>query len=157
MDWLGALESWPVAAALRTSFYAYPLVNAAHIFGLALILGAIVPLDLRLLGLFGGLPLGTVGPFLSRVAGAGLAIALVTGFLLFSVKPADYVDNPAFLTKIALVAAGTANALLLRIGRSWPKALATGAIGPRLRITALASAAIWIAALVSGRMIGFLE
>ena len=42
------------AQALKASFWAYPLVNAGHILGLALFIGAIVPLDLRILGAFRG-------------------------------------------------------------------------------------------------------
>jgi hypothetical protein len=44
--------TWPGAVLLRGSGTAWLLVNAAHIFGVGLLVGAIVPLDLHLLGLF---------------------------------------------------------------------------------------------------------
>ena len=53
VDWLEAL---PLAAWLRRPTPAYPLVNAAHILGIGLILGAILPLDLRLMGVFRAAP-----------------------------------------------------------------------------------------------------
>ena len=49
---LGALEGWPIAVLLRGSSVVYLLVNAAHILFIGLLLGAIVTLDLRLLGAF---------------------------------------------------------------------------------------------------------
>lgn len=124
------LSDWPVAAALRRSDLAYPLVSAAHILSLALLVGAIATLDLRLLGVFPGHSVGGLGPPLSRVAAAGLALAAVTGFLLFSVRPAAYAQNPAFLIKLCLLGAGIGNALLLHRGAHWRRALAgQGEIG----------------------------
>lgn len=48
-QWLAALEATELARALRDSVWIYPLVNAGHILGVALLVGSIVPLDLRLL------------------------------------------------------------------------------------------------------------
>ena len=48
---LTALQNLEPVAALRASRWVYPLVNTAHITGLAVLFGAILPLDLRLLGL----------------------------------------------------------------------------------------------------------
>ena len=62
--------------ALRGSTWTYPLVNAAHIVGLALLLGGITPLDLRLLGLFAHVPLRTMVEITVPVAVAGLLLAV---------------------------------------------------------------------------------
>lgn len=155
-EWLTALESWPVAEALRASFYVYPFVNAAHVFGIALLVGSILPVDLRLLGFFRRIPLAGFVPVMTGFSAAGLAIAVTSGFLLFSVKPLDYAENPAFLTKIALVAIGATNALALRWTGAWRAARAGEAIRPGLRISALLSLTIWPAALLAGRWIGYL-
>ena len=109
MEVLQALSEWSVAAALRQSRIAYPLLNAAHIMSIGLLLGSIVTLDLRLLGLFRGFPIAGFGPPLWRVAAFGLILAMVTGFLLFSTRPLTYAGNPAFLPKLVL---------LIRLGRS---------------------------------------
>ncbi|WP_366654631.1 DUF2214 domain-containing protein [Fodinicurvata sp. EGI_FJ10296] len=150
------LESWPVAAALRTSVTVYPLVTAGHIFGIALLIGAIVPVDLRLLGVFHRVSLPDLATVLIRFAATGLGIAAVSGFLLFAVNPHEYAANPAFLTKISLVAVGTANALALRVTSGWQRACKGGTITPGLRASAVVSLAVWPAALISGRWIGFL-
>ncbi|MDJ0389105.1 DUF2214 domain-containing protein [Roseomonas sp. E05] len=155
--WLQLLSDWPVAVALRRSAVLYPLVNAAHILSFGVVLGAIVTLDLRLLGLFRRHALAALGPPLSCVAGMALAGAALTGFLLFSTRPAAYVENPAFLAKLALVALGLLNALALRAGRSWRTALEGGPVPNRVRLAALVSLLVWPGAVLAGRWIGFLQ
>ena len=54
---LEAIGAWPGASWLQQSATAYLFVNAAHILGVAVLLGAILPLDLRLLGLFRQFPI----------------------------------------------------------------------------------------------------
>ena len=153
VEWLEAL---PPAAWLRRSTFAYPLVNAAHILGIGLILGAILPLDLRLMGAFRATPLEAIGPFLSRTAAAGVAVALVTGFLLFLVEPGEYLANPAFLAKLGLLALALANVAAVHRGPAWRRAVTGRGVAPALRASAAASMLLWLGALIAGRWIGFL-
>ncbi|ODN68527.1 hypothetical protein [Methylobrevis pamukkalensis] len=50
-----------------------------------------------------------------RIALAGFAVAAASGAALASVRISDYVGNPPFLAKLAIIAAAGANAGLLRI------------------------------------------
>lgn len=131
-------------------------VNAAHILAIGLLVGAILPLDLRLAGFFRRVPVEIVALFLSRCAGIGLAAALVTGFCLFSVRAVEYAGNPAFLAKLGLIAFGLLNLSIVHFGRGWKTAVSTGIVRPGLRFSAALSAAVWIAAVLAGRWIGFL-
>ncbi|WP_426228779.1 DUF6644 family protein [Pararhizobium sp. DWP3-4] len=153
LAWIGA---WPVAVAMRGSATLYLFVNAAHILSIGLLVGAILPLDLRLLGFFGHVPVSVVGPLLSRMAATGLLLAIVTGFCLFSVRPLAYATNVAFLTKVALLCFGVANALLLHLHPHWRAAIADGLLSIRVRLAAFVSLAVWIGAVLAGRWIGFL-
>ncbi|WP_458093328.1 DUF6644 family protein [Roseomonas sp. WA12] len=155
MDPLGALAGWSVAAALRRSTVLYPLVNAAHILGIGLLVGSIFTLDARVLGAFGRVPLGVLGPPLVRVAGIGLTVAVATGFLLFSVRPVEYSGNTAFLVKLGLLAFGLLNVLVLHRGAGWRGALAGGRIAWPVRAAAAVSILVWTGAVVAGRWIGF--
>lgn len=157
MELLQVLADWPVAAGLRRSSVAYAAVNAAHILSVGLVIGAIVTLDLRLLGLFRESALGQIGPPLVRVAAAGIVLAAVTGMLLFSVRPAAYAQNPAFLVKLALVGLGVANAALAHATPRWRHALASGEVHGRLKLGASVSLVLWMAAVGAGRWIGFAE
>ncbi|MCG7363873.1 DUF2214 domain-containing protein [Roseomonas sp. ACRSG] len=153
MEWLA---QWPVAVALRQSALAYPLVNAAHILGIGLLLGSIATLDLRMLGLFRAAPMAVLAPPLWRMAGCGLGLAAATGFLLFSTRPGAYLDNPAFLLKLGLLALGLLNILALHLNPAWKRALAGGEAGAALRLPALLSLLAWVGAVLAGRWIGFL-
>ena len=155
-EWLTALHEWEVAALVRRSVYVYPWVNAAHIFSLTLLIGGILPADLRILGLFRWVPAAPFLRLMTAIAATGLALAIVTGFLLFSVQPLEYAGNAAFLTKLSLVVLGAAHALVVRFTPGWRTARDSGTITPALKAAAGLSLAIWIAALLAGRWIAFL-
>jgi hypothetical protein len=153
-----ALQGTGFATALRQSFWVYPIVNAGHIVGLALLFGAIVPLDLRLLGVWRQVPLAALGRILLPVAIAGLVLAVSTGALLFSVRAGEYVAMPLFWLKFSLIAAAVANALLLRLSLAWTVHEQSELAGtlPRLQLAGALSLGLWLAVIVAGRMIGYL-
>ncbi|MFG5409048.1 hypothetical protein ABXN37_14315 [Piscinibacter sakaiensis] len=135
LDLALAVEAWPAVRAFGASLWAYPLVSALHIAGFALLFGAILPVDLRLMGLARAeaVPAPTV-ELLRRLAASGLGLAVVSGVALWTVRASDYLANPWLWAKWVAVAIGVANAL---------------AYG---RHAALAS---WLAAIVCGRWIAF--
>lgn len=157
MEILQALQDTSFAAALRRATVFYPFLNAFHILSIGLIVGAIGTLDLRVLGAFRSVPLAHLAAPLSRVAGMGILLTLLTGFFLFSVQPVAYAANQAFLMKVGLVIVGAGNALLLHATPAWKRALATEEIGTSARVQAGASLAIWIMAVISGRWIAFVD
>ncbi|TAJ90841.1 DUF6644 family protein [Reyranella sp.] len=153
LDWIGA---WPGAILLQRSGTAYLLVNALHILGVGVLLGGILPLDLRLIGFFRSVPLVAIGPFLSRSAGVGVVVAITTGLWLFTVKPTEYVGNTAFLCKMALLILALANVALQHRSRHLRTALAGGELHLSVRLVACCSAVLWLSVLIAGRWIGFL-
>lgn len=153
---LAALSDTAIAQLLRQSRYLYPLVNALHILALSSLFGAIMAFDLRLLGLFRSVPVQPLALYLPRIAAGGLLVALTSGLMLFSVQPLDYVENPAFLIKLALVLAGTIHAFALRHTASWRDLVRhDGAVSGRLRLSGAVSLVIWTAAIIAGRFIAF--
>ena len=153
VDWIGA---WPGAVLLQRSGTIYLFVNAAHIASIGLLIGGILPLDLRLAGLIRGVPLAVIAPFLSRSAAIGLGLAIVTGLWLFSVKPREYLENTAFLCKMALLALALVNIAVQHRNRHFRLALDGGTVHPTVRLVAGCSAILWLAVLVAGRWVGFL-
>lgn len=142
--------------ALKASGTLYLVVNAAHILAIGLIVGSILPLDLRLIGVIRRVPLAAIGPLLSRTAAVGVVLAVLTGLCLFSVRPQEYIGNPAFLAKIGLLTLGIANAAILHLGGRWRMAVETERVVPTLRLQAALSMASWIGAVLAGRWIGFI-
>nr|WP_256477709.1 DUF2214 domain-containing protein [Aurantimonas marianensis] len=140
---------------MKASRVVYPLVNAAHILSLATLFGAIMALDLRLLGAFRIAPVQPLAVVLPKLAAAGLAAAVMTGALLFMVQPLDYAANPAFLTKIGLVGIGTLHAGFVHATGHWQRVVDEGHLSGSIRISAALSMTIWMAAIVAGRFIAF--
>ena len=85
-----ALEGTALAQTLRNSRWGYAALNTAHIFAIALLIGSVVPLNLRLLGVWRGISREAVVRVLAPVAASGLILALLTGPLLFSVRALEY-------------------------------------------------------------------
>jgi hypothetical protein len=157
-EWAAVLEATEFAVALRNSVWSYPLVNAAHILGVALLVGSIVPLDLRLVGAWRSVPLAPLWTVLSRSAGIGLVLAIIFGVLLFITRATEYVASNLFIAKMIVVAIGAANVLTLRILLSAQAAtiVASHENSPaRLRFAAGLSLATWLSALTLGRLVGY--
>ncbi len=146
-----AVEGLALAEWLRFSRWGYAAVNALHILGIALLVGAIVPLDLRLLGLWRSVELAPLYRMLSRIAAAGLLLAIASGALLFSVRATEYAGGALFRAKIALVLLGTVHALALHCRADFPG----GSSRARRRLAGGISLLLWPTVLVCGRMLGY--
>jgi hypothetical protein len=147
-DVAGLLQSTDLAQWLRFSRWPYPIVNIVHVLGLAALFGSILALDLRMLGFWRATDAGQIGLAAVPVAATGLAVAIVSGVLLFIVRADEYIAMPIFWIKLAFVAAGTANAIIVRtsgLDRRAPVAAAT------------VSMVCWTAAIGAGRLIGYWE
>ena len=114
-----ALNASALSQSLRASVWLYPIVNTGHVLGIALLFGGIAPLDLRLLGCWREVALAPLVRVLVPMAMTGLGLAVTTGALLFATRPGDYIFEPVFLVKLALLAAAILNALALRRLPEW--------------------------------------
>lgn len=152
-----ALQATELSRTLRGSIWLYPLVNTGHVVGIALLFGGIAPLDLRLLGCWRGVPIDAVARVALPVAVGGLLLAISTGALLFATKPLDYVVEPLFGLKLALLATAVGNALLLRRSPGWRLLRVAPAAQPRAawRIAGGASLLLWLGVITAGRLIGY--
>ena len=148
---LGALEQAAPVAALRESVLAYPLVNALHIIGIALLFGSIVALDLRLVGLRSEAgDAERLARLLVPTAITGLLLAIPAGLLMFATDARAYAGSPLFQAKMLVVSLAIANALWLR-ATDWRDPSA----GRRLAVGGAASILLWLTAIVLGRLIGY--
>ncbi|MBP5856980.1 DUF2214 domain-containing protein [Marivibrio halodurans] len=149
---LAALEGNALAQGLRFSRWGYAAVNTAHVLGIALLVGAILPLDLRLMGLWRRVPLAPLARVLRPTAAVGLLIAAASGALLFATRASEYAALPLLQVKVLLILSGASAALLLH--RAAGADLA-GAGAGRLRLHGALSLTCWLGALVCGRLLAF--
>jgi hypothetical protein len=149
---LDALVASPPAQWLRFSRWGYAAVNTTHVIGIALLVGGILPLDLRLLGAWRSVALEPLARVLVPVAATGLLLAMATGAFLFITRAPEYAAIDLFLLKLALIAMGGLHALILHFGPGLENASRA-----RLRTAGAVSLSIWLAALVCGRLLAFVD
>lgn len=153
-----ALEGTDLAAGLRNSVWAYPLANAGHLHGVALLVGGSVPLNLRLLGVWKSLPLLPLRRVLARTADAGLLLAVTFGMLLFITRASEYVKSEIFISKMLLLVVGIANTAALRMitaEKLLRRESASEKLPKPVRLAAGVSLLVWLAVLTHGRLIGY--
>ena len=99
------LQSSPISQIIRHSALLIALLEIVHLIGLALLLGAILMVDLTLLGYgIGSQPAARIGRDLDRWTKAGLVILLATGPLIFISEAVKCYKSPAFWIKLTLLA-----------------------------------------------------
>ena len=136
-------------AALKTNAWAYPALEAAHIVGIALLLGNLVALEMRVFGRAASLPVDAMARLSLTIALSGFALAATTGLLMFSTQPSELLANKAFLVKMGLLAVAGCNALWFHGRKSLHKLDATA------RLQMLMSTAIWLGVVFCGRWIAY--
>jgi hypothetical protein len=148
------LDNSALAHGIRDSRWLFPVIEACHLLGLAVLGGCVLIVNMRLLGM------GLRGQSASEVASdvkpfmlTSLAVMLVSGFLLFASEAIKCSDNTAFWVKmsclaLAIIATFTIQNRAIQIeGRS------RGAF--QVKLAALVSVLLWAGVGVSGRWIGF--
>jgi len=145
-------DTW-LCNAIKATTWVFPLTETIHILALVVLLGSILLLDLRLLGL--GARKFT--PFrisneLRTYIGCSLVLILVTGWILFMAEPLKAYDNMAFLPKmILLVSAIVFHYTIFRKASN----IDTPTIPLIAKFGAVLSLALWFGIGVMGRAIGF--
>ena len=152
---LEGLEGTALAVSLRASEWAYPLVNTAHILGIALLVGSVFILDWRLLRRRVAPPVDVLAMVLLPVARGGFVLALSAGGLMFVVRPMDYAFNAVFQLKLASIALALLNILLLHRSEAWRVAMLHNRIEERVRLAGGLSLVCWLLALCLGRLVGY--
>lgn len=149
------LEASALARLLRGGVWLYPLVNVAHVVGVALLLGAVAVLDLRLAGRWRATPLRAIARPAIEVAAGGFGLAVLSGAALLSVQARDYLANPMLYLKFGAIALAGINAAAVHRSSAWTRQDEPGRPALRLALAGAGSLACWLAAAGAGRMIAY--
>jgi hypothetical protein len=150
---LELLKQLPFAVWLRSSEWAYPSLEVAHILGIALMLGSVFLVDFKLLGFLkrprDEISAQALSHFALMWTLTGFSIIVMSGSLMLFARLSDLIGNPAFLWKIGLISCGLSKASLLHSRHG----LARADIGSKLQ--AVLSILIWIGTVACGRWIAY--
>ena len=147
-------ESAEFIVAMRRSLWLFPVIESLHLIGLALIGGALLVVDLRLLGF--GLRRQPVA-ILARDAEpwliGSLLVMLPTGFLLFMSSAVKFYYLPVFWVKMATLL--LALVFTFSIRRRVAMAVETGVNPVWPKVVGAVSILLWSTVAIGGRFVGF--
>lgn len=158
------LLTWIEGSALGETMrglgvWSYGVFNLAHILGISTLFGSMLIVDLRLLGVWRQIPLGSIARPTIALAIVGFLVAVSSGICMITTNAIDYLGNPFLYIKFPAIALGVANAIALSSSAVWKKACATEEVSlreqRRLALAGGASLVCWLTAIGSGRMIGY--
>jgi hypothetical protein len=157
-SFLHGLESTTPAIAISESSWLFPGIESVHVLAIALVVGSITMVDLRLLGL--NLRERPVGELIAEVlpwTWAAFAVAVFSGALMFSSNATHYWGIAPFRAKMVLLLLAGINMLVFHatMHRSievWGRRPQT----PRMaKVCGGISLALWVGVVTLGRWIGF--
>ncbi len=133
----------------------WPTCETLHFIGLSLLVGVVLLVDLRVLGVVKGVSFASLHRLLPWAA-VGFGVNVITGLLFFVGIPAQYTGNKSFYWKIGLVMLAGLNAVYFTVFEE-PWKLGRGEDAPMTAKFAAASAMIlWVAVMYCGSMLPFL-
>lgn len=136
-------------AALKSHVWAYPALEVVHIVGIALLLGNLVLLELRVFGLGAALPVKDLARLSLSVALCGFGLVAASGLLMFATQPAELLSNRLFTLKMLLLMLAGCNAAWFH-GRG-----SLARLDGLARAQMLVSTVVWLAVVVCGRWIAY--
>jgi hypothetical protein len=144
---------------VATHDWVWPVCEILHFFGMALLIGTVGLVDMRMLGVAKGVPIASLERFIP-LGVIGLAINMITGFIFVSGNPVggpqEYLGNLAFLIKMTLILIAGVNLLVFYVGGI---ARAANAVSPDgsapigAKIVAAVSLVAWFGVIFFGRFI----
>jgi len=155
---LESLQASSLGLFIHKKAWAFTTVEVAHVFAGSLLLGTIMIVDLRLLGFASKRRAFTelarqVLPF----TWSAFVLTIVAGSLLFISRPMEYLENPVFWTKMALIVLAGVNMMIFEFitVRGVQKWNIDSVPPPQARLAGAISISCWVMVIFLGRLIGF--
>jgi hypothetical protein len=153
LEWL---QTTRFATFVAETLWAYPMFETMHTIGMALLVGSLGLIDLRILGYKRELPIvGTLE--LLPLAWLGFTLNLISGLALFTSDAVYFWSSITFKVKLALICLGGINAFILSqsVFRE-ARTVGVAVPGAPVKLVAASSLAFWVCAIVAGRLIAYL-
>lgn len=150
------LQSTLLSHTIVERTWIWPVAETVHFIGLALMLGIVGLLDLRLMGFLPRIPMGALHEMVPFAIG-GFALNVISGAIFLAGHPEQYVHNVSWWLKAASLVVAGANALVFeRLYARQALVLQAGEPMPTaVRWIGAISMASWLSVLYWGRMLPF--
>jgi hypothetical protein len=152
MGFLEWLQNTPVALLVAESTWGYPTFETMHTIGMALLIGSLGLIHIRILGFKPELPLFETRKLLP-LAWLGFTLNAISGTLLFTSDAVTFFASYTFRLKMILIILGGINAGL--IGSKVFASATAGTPTSGVKWLAGASLVFWFGAVICGRLIAY--
>ena len=141
---------------IQATYWLWPILEIFHFFGLTLLMGGLIIVDLRMIGLFSDIGLEEVKKLLPLVI-FGFLVNLITGVLFLFGDPSRYSINIGFQIKMILVLLAGCNAAIyhLKVEPLFSNLNLTDRLPLVIKITGFTSLTLWTGVLLLGRLIPY--
>ena len=146
LNWIGHSS---VSAWVSESLWGYPIVLSSHAVGMAIVVGVVTMIDIRVLGYAKQIPI-TSFKSLFNLAWGGFALNFISGCLLFTGDPVKFFNDWPFRIKISLIILGMISVWLLL------REVKVDESSARARAIAVFSLVCWFGAITAGRLTAYL-
>jgi hypothetical protein len=136
-------------AWLASNPWAYPALEVLHILGIALMVGSLVLVELRLWGLAAELPLPALARLGLTLSLCGFGLIACSGLALFAAHPGEMLANSNFVLKMGLVMLAGLNAAAFHARGGLRRADLLA------RLQTVLSLGLWVAVIICGRWIAY--
>ena len=155
MEFLTYLEQTGFSTWVRESrsLFGYPGVLLVHTYGMAIVVGVIAGIDLRILGFAPALPLAPMRKLLPLMWVA-FWLNAATGTILMVIDATTKLRNPDFFVKMAFIFAAVIVQRLIekRVFRDPP---VDAPLTDNARMLAALSLVCWLGAITAGRLLAY--
>jgi hypothetical protein len=151
-------ETSTLADNIRENDLLFPLIESVHVVAICLVVGSILAVDLRLVGLASvNRPVSRVTAGILPLTWGAFVLAVASGGLLFISNATKYLGNGFFVAKLCLIGAAGLNMAIFHFisARDLPFWENQARLPLRARLAGGASIVLWIAVVACGRWIGF--
>ena len=150
------LRSDAISHFVQNTSGVWPFCEIVHYLGLSLLVGVVLIVNLRLLGLLKSMPFASMSALLPWAL-VGFGLNTFTGLVFFIGEPKHYITNPAYAWKIAFLTIAGLSGLYMTIFADEAWALKSGERAPfALRAVAVCVMISWAGVLYYGRMLPYL-
>ncbi len=139
---------------VRDTPWTWIAAETLHFIGLSLLIGVILLIDLRVLGLMPRVPFKALDRLLPW-AMLGFALNVFTGMLFFAAAYGQYTNNPAFFWKLIFLVAAGANTLYFTFDHSWANEPGRDA-SMISKAAAVSAMVLWVGVMYWGSMLPFI-
>ena len=157
-DLIAPLENSSLADSIRENDLLFPLIESVHVLSICLVVGSILVVDLRLLGIAStNQPVSRVTRAILPLTWSAFVVAVASGSLMFISNATKYLGNGYFIAKLLLIAAAGVNMAFFHVvvARDLPRWDNKTVPPLRARLAGGFSILLWIAVVACGRWIGF--